>query len=137
MVSIEDLWSRYETYKLDLTEHSRKLGFAAAAICWFFKSDSVTFPFLVMVALGCVVAFFLVDILQQWIGAETVKRYAETKEKELFPGQPVDVTKLVINPRRLDKWPHRLSMWKIVALLLSFGFLMAEFVVRILHVFGG
>ncbi|MBN1182230.1 MAG: hypothetical protein JXB49_08080 [Bacteroidales bacterium] len=43
-MKLSELWDQYQRYTKDVTEYSRKLAFAVAAICWFFKSDSVTFP---------------------------------------------------------------------------------------------
>lgn len=135
MVSLKDLWGHYSSYTRDLTEHSRKLGFAAAAICWFFKSDQVTFPKLIVLSLGCVVLFFILDILHQLVAAITIKNYVENKEKELMGAErkPLDLETKVPRPRRLDKWPHRFFRLKLAFLITSFAFLMAEFTVRMFH----
>jgi hypothetical protein len=42
-MKIEELWTQYQYYTQDVTENSRKLAFAIAAICWFFKTPEATF----------------------------------------------------------------------------------------------
>ena len=86
-----DLWKSYADYTNNLSENARKLGFAAAAICWFFKDQQDRFPNLILVALGATVLFFLADILQYLLGAlfvrvwtrhHEVKKYKATKSIE-------------------------------------------------------
>jgi hypothetical protein len=35
-MKLSNLWKNQQILSRDLTEHSRKLAFAVAAICWFF-----------------------------------------------------------------------------------------------------
>lgn len=81
-----ELWEQYKSYTRDATEFARKIGFAAAAICWFFKTDS-GFPVAITWALLFVVGFFVFDVLQslsaaliyrKWLHKAEARRFAET-----------------------------------------------------------
>jgi len=45
---------------------ARQVAFGAAAICWFFKTDGLTFPQPVLAALVTLAVYFLVDFLQYY-----------------------------------------------------------------------
>ena len=132
-MKLEKLWESYDFYTKSLTEHSRKLAFAVAVICWFFKSENVTFPWAVTAALACVVLYFTFDLLQYYVAASITRSWAfrqEAKlEKEKGTARPEDD---VENPPRLDAWPFRLFHLKLLALSLSFGMLTVEFTKRLL-----
>ena len=82
-----ELWDQYQRYTRDATEFGRKIGFAAAAICWFFRNDAGAFPAPIVWALLWLVGFFVADLLQSlvsaavyrvWIQRQETKRKAET-----------------------------------------------------------
>ena len=77
-----ELWASYREYTLGLTENARKLGFAAAAICWFFKTPDNAFPRLILFALGAAVLYFLCDILQYLFGACLTRGWTRCEEKK-------------------------------------------------------
>jgi hypothetical protein len=94
----KEVWSQYKDYTRDLTELARKLAFAAAAICWFFKASDNTFPANIYLALFFVVVFFFSDILQGlsgallikwWIRKEEIKKWEETRKIEGDYQKPV------------------------------------------------
>ena len=108
-MKIEKRWETFGFYTKALTEQSRKLAFAVAAICWFFKSDDVTFPWAITVALAFVVLYFILDVLHYFVAASlikglTLKQEAELEEKK-GRAEPEDD---VENPPSLDDWPERL-----------------------------
>ena len=83
-MTIKEYWDIYKEYTKQLSTHSRKLAYAGAAICWFFKSEAVTFPGFVVVALLFVVGFFTADLLQYYGAALTLRFWTRSKEKRLY-----------------------------------------------------
>lgn len=45
----------------------RTLAFGSAGICWFFKSDKVTFPENIIIAMSFVATYFIFDTMQYYI----------------------------------------------------------------------
>ena len=80
----KDLWDSYSTYTSEFTKYSRQLAFAAAAICWFFRSETVTFPKPIIWALGILVSFFIADILQFFISAHLIRWWTRDAEKKMW-----------------------------------------------------
>ena len=115
-----ELWSQYQGYTRDATEFGRKIGFAAAAICWFFKDDHAGFPLSILWALLFVVGFFAADLLQslsaavvyrKWLHKEESRRLAE---KETIEGE-------YKKPRKLD-YPAFTFFWiKMFFLFLAYS----------------
>jgi hypothetical protein len=118
----EELWASYVDYTRSLSEFARKLGFGAAAICWFFKSPDNTFPSNVKISFIFVVLYFMFDMLQYMSGAALLRvwtRHAEKKmwkEKNTIKG---DYEK----PAWLDYPSYTLWWVKVVFLLLGYAFL--------------
>jgi hypothetical protein len=131
-MKISELWQSYQGYTRDLTDHARKLGFAGAAICWFFKTPQVTFPPLIYWALISIVGYFIADVLQSLSGALVTKRFTEKKEFELLQ-QAGTVEGDVEKPRWLD-WPaYSFFLVKSALLLIGFLFIGGELAWRLAH----
>ena len=129
-MKIEELWTQYQYYTQDVTENSRKLAFAIAAICWFFKSPEATFPPAVLWSLGLVVCFFFFDVLQYLSAAFTLRRFLEHQEARHYSKTgklPGEVTK----PRWVDYPATFFFILKTLLLLASFLALGTEFYWRI------
>lgn len=126
----DKLWETYQHYSRDLTEHARKLAFAAAAICWFFKSPRITFPPAVMACLSLLVLFFILDVIHHLWGATRLRRFLRRKEAELYK-RTGTVSGEIEVPRSLDDPIFYVFVAKSLALLTSFGFLAGEFFWRI------
>jgi hypothetical protein len=114
-----DLWDSYVEYTKILSENARSLGFAAGAVCWFFKAENNTFPPTILWALLMVVGFFICDMLQYAVGAvllrvwtrnEEVKKHKDTGTIEGEYDKPV----------WLDRPGYILWWTKIVLLFASF-----------------
>ena len=132
-MKIRDLWESYHFYTQGLTEHGRKLAFATAAICWFFKSEQVTFPTPVILSLTFVVLYFLLDMLQYFISALVLRSWTYQKEAELEQVKgKADPDDDVEKPPSLDAPAFRLFIAKHIALLMSFIALLVEFALRII-----
>ena len=125
-----ELWQSYQGYTRDLTEHSRKLGFAGAGICWFFKTPQVTFPPLIYWALIFFVGYFIADVLQSLCGALLTRWFTQNKEFELLH-RTNSIEGDVDRPRWLD-WPaFSLFLTKSGFLLVGFVFIVFELAWRL------
>ena len=116
----KDLWKQYEDYTKDLTTNCRKLGFAAAGICWFFKTATYTFPKPIMIALGCIVSFFIADILQFLFGSLFIRFWTRSQEKVKWK-QSNTIEGDYEKPAWLD-YPA-FTMWWIKIICLLFGYI--------------
>jgi hypothetical protein len=126
----EKLWEQYQYYTRDLTENSRKLAFAVAAICWFFKTPEITFPTAILWSLALLVCFFICDVLQYVSAAFTLRRFLQHEEEKYYSEThelPVEVTK----PRKVDYPQTFFLIVKTIFLLASFVALGTEFYWRI------
>jgi hypothetical protein len=135
-MKLSEIWKQYQHYTRDLTEHSRKLAFGTAAICWFFKSDQATFPTMIMLSLLYVILYFLADVLQYLTGAIRYSKFARKEEIKYWTEREnwddVGIPDIDIEvPEGLDKPVFYLFITKFIFLILSFCFLIAEFVRRL------
>ena len=132
MSRASDLWAQYQFYTSDLTEFGRKLGFAAAAICWLLKLPDGGFPKLVLWALGAVVVYFFLDIVQRLWASIRLKRFLEGLETSYFmqAGQGMPSDHNIEVPRKLDAPIHQVYVTKIVFLLTGFVLIAAEILLR-------
>jgi hypothetical protein len=129
-MTLKDIWAEYKENTWELSENARKLAFAGAAICWFFKSSDATFPGKINVSLAFIILFFFFDMLQYLFSAILLRTWATRKEKILkFNKLPLDTP--VEKPRWLVRHPFYLFLLKLIFLLASFAFLVMEFVSRI------
>ena len=117
-----DLWAQYDNFTKDLSENSRKLAFAGAAIAWIFKGPENTFPLLIRFSFGCIILFFIFDILQYFLGAILLKIWTEAQEKKKLQ-ETGKIEGDYNKPRKLDKPSFRCLILKIVFLLNGYGFL--------------
>lgn len=126
----EEFWKQYQSYTRDLTEHSRKLGFAGVAVCWVFRSSDYTFPALIYCSLGFFVAYFISDILHYFVGAILTKNFIQKEEFRLFQ-ETGSIEGDVLKPRWLD-WPaYTFFIIKAVLMIVGFVFIGFELFVRL------
>jgi hypothetical protein len=130
-MKISELWKSYEFYTQGLTDHSRKLAFAAAAICWFFKTPQVSFPPSIIRALLCIVSFFFLDIGHYLLGAFLIRIWIRKQEKRIWKEESKLADAIVDKPAWLDTLPAILFLLKIIVLLISFCFIVYEFILRL------
>lgn len=124
-----ELWQQYQTYTKTVTELVRKLGFAAAAICWFFKDATGVFPTRVLSALFLVVLFFVADVLQFLAGAVMLRCWTRQREKELW-NQNGTLDGDYEKPVWLD-YPSYAFWWGKILLLLYAFLLIATHILKI------
>jgi len=126
----EKLWDEYQYYTRDVTENSRKLAFAVAAICWFFRTPESMFPPAILWSLALLVCFFVSDVLQYLSAAFTLRKFLEHQEEKHYlktGALPQEVTK----PRWVDYPATFFFIVKTLFLLGSFVALGTEFYWRI------
>src|SRR5208283_3896290 len=115
----KELWETYKDYTKALTEVAEKLGFAATAICWFFKNADNTFPTIIFIVLISVVFYFTFGLLQFLLGAVLTRMWARREEKKRWLEQNT-IEGAYNKPAWLD-YPSYTMWWlKIICLLTSF-----------------
>jgi hypothetical protein len=129
-MTTEKLWDQYQDYTRDLTEHSRKLAFAVAAICWFFRTPQITFPPAILWSLALLICFFVLDVLHYFIGAFFVRLFLEHHEKAHYEKTGTEL-KEIPKPRWVDYPATFFFITKTLVLLSSFVALGTEFYYRI------
>ena len=129
-MKLSEVWKTYDFYTEKLTEQGRKLAFAIAAICWFFKTPEVTFPQDILLSLVFVVSFLLFDVLQYLIGALLTGGWARSREKKMWKEKGT-VEGEIDKPAWLDKPVKGLFLLKNASLLFSGWFLISEFFSRL------
>lgn len=123
----KELWQQYKEYTSELTANSRKLAFAATAICWLFKNADNSFPDIIFNALGYIAAFFLADILQYFLSAILLRAWIRKQEiKKWNEGDQIEGS--YYKPEWLDK-PAYIMWW------LKTGFLFTAYASIGVHVF--
>jgi len=122
MATNEEIWKQYSNFAIDLSNNARKLAFAGAAIAWIFKAEDNTFPFSVLCALFFIIVFFILDIMQYFLGAIRLKKWIESEEKKKqketgsFEGE-------YKKPMSIDIPSYRCWVSKVFALLTGYFFL--------------
>ena len=125
-----EAWSNCETYSKGLTDFSRKLAFASAAICWYFHDSNYSFPPRINVALFLLMVYFVGDVLQYFVAFHKWRQWILSEESAIQEkGERLEDAEFDI-PANLDKWPFRLFLTKIFILLFSFIFIASEFASR-------
>ena len=121
----EVIWNQYQDYTNNLTEHSRKLAFAGAAICWFFKTPDVTFPPMIYWSLALFVGYFIADVLHYMSGAIMLRWFVQKAEFKLYQ-ETGSIVGDIDKPRWID-WPATtFFLIKCFLLMGAFGFIVAE-----------
>jgi len=132
------LWETRDFYTKGITEQSRKLAYAVAAICWFFRSGGATdgeviFPSFITVALLFVVLFFICDLSQYLGNAIKLERWIFKKELEIEEenGRHARDNDEMTNPPSIYRLGDFFFYSKLASLFLSFLFLILEFTQRL------
>ncbi|HOO91435.1 MAG TPA: hypothetical protein PLA74_11485 [Syntrophales bacterium] len=129
----EESWDYY-SYNTDVTSRvSRQLAFAAAGICWFFKSPDILFPDHIYFALVSIVFYFIFDVSQYLVTAITYRIWIIKCKKE-FRERGMDFEDNEVDAEE-DWWlnfPSRLALLsKVAFLFISYGFIGAEILSRL------
>lgn len=124
-----EVWESYDHYTGEITKHARYLGFMGIAICWFFRSPSLSFPSAILGALIGLVFFFLLDLAQYYVAALRLKLWME-KEEEKRKQENSSIEGDYWPPKSLDHPVFVLFHCKLVALLIGFACIGFELVSR-------
>ncbi|MHC4424465.1 MAG: hypothetical protein ACYSYV_00040 [Planctomycetota bacterium] len=117
----QEVWAQYKDYTRDVTDYSRKLAFAGAAICWMLKSSDGSFSKNILVALAFFVGYFISDVFQSLAGALLLRRWIRQEEiKQWRENESIDGDYL--KPARLDYPSFAFFLLKVSFLLVGFGF---------------
>jgi hypothetical protein len=123
-----DVWEEYKDLTKDLTETGRKLGFAAAAICWFFKTPEVTFPYHIYISLLFIVGFFSCDILQLLLGSQIYRFWCIYQQNQIINGKKELTPDCEVEKPYWINWPaNTFFLLKIFFLLCSYFTISIEF----------
>jgi len=132
-VKLSAVWASYGQQTAALTELARKLGFAAAGICWVLK-DQDKLPALALVALGCTAAYFAADIAQHLCSAWRKKLLAERAEAGHFvaTGRAAPEDLDVTVTQAFDHPVYYIFLLKIFLLLTAYIFIGLQVLRRLL-----
>ena len=124
-----EAWEQYKSYTRDITEVSRKLGFAGAAICWVLKNPEGSFSPCVLWSLAFFVGFFVADVLQSFIGALLLRSWIRREEITRW-NEAQSIEGEYLKPGWLDYPSFGLFLAKVVLLLVGFALLAVEILSR-------
>lgn len=131
-MKLTEVWSTYEEYTKELTQHSRKLGFTGVAVCWLLRTEAFDFPAPVLWALLLIVIFFVLDACQYGIGAVIHYRLASRTEDEAEVEGVRELRDLDVEKRKgFDRLPRLLFIIKLAALSTSYFILLIQIIDRI------
>jgi len=122
MATNKDIWEQYSNFAIDLSNNTRKLAFGGAAIAWIFKTENNTFPVSVLFALFFIISFFILDILQYFLGATRLKKWIEAEEKK-NQKETGSIDGEYKKPIDIDVPSYHCWLAKIFALLIGYFFL--------------
>lgn len=129
MKTTEQVWEEVDGYTKVVSEQSRKLAYAATAICWFFREGEpgiVSFPTTIVVALFFVVLFFASDLGQYLVHSAKLTNFTY-KEEDRFEKETGSNSGPIAIPTDLLKWGDRLFNLKLFCLFATFVSLLVEF----------
>jgi hypothetical protein len=134
MITIDEGWKTVDDYTSRLSTIARHLAFAAAAICWFFKTTTsggnIVFPNCIYFSLIFLVLYFLLDILQYLTATVCRKSIIDKEEKKLSKWSlEVKGCHKFTMPKSVDTWPYIFFYLKLSALAIAFLGLVIHFVI--------
>lgn len=118
-MKLSEVWASYDTYTGELTKHSRQIAFGGVAISWLLRSSAGTMPKWGLISLGLLVAFFLLDVLQYFVGAWRLRTWMHREEQRRWK-EIGTIEGDYDLPRSIDRIPFVLFNVKIGALLLAY-----------------
>ena len=139
-------WDNYKKSTEAFSDNARKLAFAVAAICWFFRvenktqgSAEINFPPLITISLLLIVLFILFDVsqylsqallLRNWVKKEEKRLKCEKRKEGNYKGLQRNMNIKI--PEKLSAPALRLLYTKTAALYLACVFLLLHFIKMIL-----
>ncbi len=127
-MKLSEVWQQYQDYTQDVTGTARKLALVVGGVCWALRDPGAKFPKRLLAALGLVVAFFVLDMLQGIVAAMMLRIWARREEKRLWRSEQ-RVEGEVDKPVWLDYPAFGLWTLKLAALLAAVVYLVWQFLV--------
>ena len=138
-MKLSSIWDQYTSYTKTVSEQARKLAFAGAAVCWFFRTPEATFPILILIALLLIVVFFLADLGQYIFAAQRYRTFAREQEEAYWEserpweqGEGIPDIEVEV-PVSLDKLSQSWFIFKVCVLTIAYVFMIGEFLIRIIQ----
>ena len=110
-----EAWTTVTRYRDELNSNSRKIGFAGAALTWTLQTETGVYPIVAVWALVFFVGFFLLDLLQLYVGFEVRRSYIRRLENER---RNIDGDFTFSDD--VDIWPFRLFLLKLLLLAVAY-----------------
>lgn len=106
---------------------ARKIAYGGAAVCWFLKDVKLHFPTLILVSLGLLSIFFMLDLLQYYLRWQLDSNlYSKIETNSI---SPEDTQK---RDTRIRKILNSIFSVKLSVLFLAFIFIGTEIIRKLL-----
>jgi len=106
---------------------ARKITYGGAAVCWFFKDAKLHFPTFILISLGLLSIFFMLDLMQYYLRWRLDSNLYDKIETDSI--SPEETKKVDI---RIRKILDRIFSFKLLALFLAFIFIGTEIIRKLL-----
>jgi hypothetical protein len=129
-VNRAEAWSPYEAYTEGVTNFARKLGFAGFALAWVLRKEEFAFSGFTLLALGFLITYVLLDVLQYVVAAWKSRMWLLEVESESWDALSLLPDSYPPRPGELDIWPWRMWNTKVLSLSLAYLALAGEILSR-------
>ena len=124
---LKDLYKSCTKGSENASEVARKIAYGGAAVCWFFKDAKLHFPTFILISLGLLSIFFMLDLMQYYLRWQLDSNLYGKLETDSI--SPEDTKKADI---RIRKILNRIFSFKLLALFLTFIFIGTEIIRKLL-----
>jgi hypothetical protein len=124
---LEDLHKSCTKSSENASDIARKIAYGGAAVCWFFKGPKLNFPTLILISLGLLSIFFMLDLMQYYLRWRL--------DSDLYDKIEIDSIspeKTMKEDIRIQRILDRIFSFKLLALFLAFVFIGTEIIGKIL-----
>lgn len=122
--TVDEIWAQYKAHTLELSTTARQLGFAAIAICWTIKPNSLYLPPILQATLFLAVLFFIFDLSHYICGAYCNHKWAKRCQAKKKKNSEY-VCKKKLNEGR---WTKKFFIIKILTIFFTYIVLSIYFV---------
>lgn len=119
----KEIWEGVIEYTSILSDNLRKLGFAAVAICWVFRSPEFLFSQEIIMSFVFTAVYFIFDILQYYVAAIVRRAWVYSEEGKRRKKNDTIYTDDYVMEQRLDVPAFVLWNLKTISLLVAYGFI--------------
>jgi len=115
----KEVWQHYAEYTDRVTSVARKLGFAAVAVIWVIGGRNVNIEGLLRYSLFIIAVFFVIDLLQFFVGSLILRFWIRKQEKQ-FHRKDSTIEGDYQKPSWIDTPTFILWLLKIITLLICY-----------------